>query len=336
MRFGCKEIISKDKMNDDHNFKEKDGDEYVDVHVEILNASESEVLENVKRDSKEKVGDDDEITAEELDNPIKLDGDTLDTNEEKVKVDAKKYSKASLEKARKLTEPEINVVNVHFEDVHISNPALEVEILDIKNFIDNVVKIKNQDDKANPDNYEVNGGHKEPAWNEVPRFNHVKELIDDNSVFVARLMHHDVARLEIPKRFPRLLWRPGDPCDPSYSVLKKLTMKFMEKVNKEVFDDNEEEVKKHYENCCCFPNCVLNEHGMTVGTLAMDVELFKESLFPGLLHRAWDELEDYKAGMFDNLPSVKDKLVSDLHATLTDLDQFSISASANTPDYGSI
>ena len=77
----------------------------------------------------------------------------------------------------------------------------------------------------------------------------------------------------------------------------------------------------------------------------MNVELFKESLFPGLLHRAWNELEDYKAGMFDNLPSVKDKLVSDLHATLTDLDQdgfnaeedqFSFSASANTPDYVSI
>ena len=90
---------------------------------------------------------------------------------------------------------------------------------------------------------------------------------------------------------------------------------------------------------------MMNEHGKTAGTLDVDVELCKESLFPGLLDRAWDEFEDHKVEVFDDLPMVQVKLVSVLHTTLTDLDQdgsnaeedqFLFSASANTSDIISI
>ena len=66
---------------------------------------------------------------------------------------------------------------------------------------------------------------------------------------------------------------------------------------------------------------MIKEHGKIAGTLDVDVELCKESLFPGLLDRAWDQFEDYKVEMLDDLPMVEDKLVSVLHATLKDLDQ---------------
>ena len=94
-------------------------------------------------------------------------------------------------------------------------------------------------------------------------------------------------------------------------------------------------------NCCCHSHCVLSEHGKTDDALAI-VELSKEFKFPGLLDRAWDEFEDYKVDMFDDLPVVQEKLVSVLHAIHTELrqaesddeeeDQFSLSASANTSD----
>jgi len=98
---------------------------------------------------------------------------------------------------------------------------------------------------------------------------------------------------------------------------------------------------KACENCCCNPHCV-HEHGKTVGTLDVNVELFKEFMFPDLLDRAWDEFDDYKVEMFDDLPMVQDKLVSVLHAIHTDLrqdqfddkeeDQLTFSASTNTSD----
>ena len=77
-------------------------------------------------------------------------------------------------------------------------------------------------------------------------------------------------------------------------------------------------------NCCCYPYCVLSEHGKTVGTLDVNVELFKEFMFPDLLDRAWDEFDDYKVEMFDDLPMVQDKLVSVLHAIHTDLNRTSL------------
>ena len=80
----------------------------------------------------------------------------------------------------------------------------------------------------------------------------------------------------------------------------------------------------------------------TVGTLDVSVELSKESLFPDLLDRAWDQFEDHKVEMFDYLPMVQDKLqVSVLHDIHPDLDQdgnnaeedqFLFSASANISD----
>ena len=46
------------------------------------------------------------------------------------------------------------------------------------------------------------------------------------------------------------------------------------------------------------------EHGKTVGILAEYLELCKESLFPSLLDRAWDQIEDYKAEMLDKVSMV--------------------------------
>ena len=99
---------------------------------------------------------------------------------------------------------------------------------------------------------------------------------------------------------------------------------------------------KGCKNCCCHSHCVLSEHGKTDGALDINVELSKEFKFPDLLDRAWDEFEDYKVDMFDDLPVVQEKLVSVLHAVHTDLrqtefddeeeDQLSLSASANTSD----
>ena len=98
---------------------------------------------------------------------------------------------------------------------------------------------------------------------------------------------------------------------------------------------------KGCKNCCCHSRCVLSEHGKTVGTLDLNVELSKEFMFPDLLDRAWDEFEDYKVEMFDALPMVQDKQLSVLHAINTDLDQdgpdaeedqVSYFASANTSD----
>ena len=98
---------------------------------------------------------------------------------------------------------------------------------------------------------------------------------------------------------------------------------------------------KGCKNCCCHPHCVLSEHGQTVGSLNLNVELSKEFMFPDLLDRAWDEFEDYKVEMFDALPMVQDKQLSVLHAINTDLDQdgpdaeedqVSYFASANTSD----
>ena len=436
MSFGVKEILSENQMNDDHNITEDDGDEYLDVQVEILDAPDRELLEKVARDPKEELRDDNEITA-------KVDEDLLDTDEGNRLVDAKEYSEESLEN---LTETEIQVVNLRCEDVHIRDTIVnKVETLDIKNILDDVVKAKNQDDKAITDDYEMDGGHKEPAWNEAPEFNSFKETENspvDKLMPVAILMYHDVARLDIFKRFPRFLWKPGDPFYPSYSELKNIstqlifilrvtftdvlcdnsakslvydkycvftitvldmsctvlynqeepvvkntemfefeefTMRLTDKVNKEVNSDKEEAVKKYEmnfmsglkvwlkavgsydlpqrkdgtqhnlkskmtkacENCCCNPHCV-HEHGKTVGTLDVNVELFKEFMFPDLLDRAWDEFDDYKVEMFDDLPMVQDKLVSVLHAIHTDLrqdqfddeeeDQLSFSASTNTSD----
>ena len=94
-------------------------------------------------------------------------------------------------------------------------------------------------------------------------------------------------------------------------------------------------------DCCCHLHCGLTEHGKSVGTLDIDTEMSKQYKFPDLLDRAWDECENYKVGLFDDMPVVQDKLVSLLRAINTDLgqiefeeeeDQFSYSASANTSD----
>ena len=50
IRFDVWEILGEGKMNDDHEIKEEDGDEYVDV--EILNASKSDLLEEKARTRK--------------------------------------------------------------------------------------------------------------------------------------------------------------------------------------------------------------------------------------------------------------------------------------------
>ena len=84
-------------------------------------------------ESKEEICDDGEITAEEVDKPKKLDGDALDSNEGNVIVDAKEYSEQSLEKPRKLTEPEINYVNLPYDEVYTSCTA-QVEKHDIKKY----------------------------------------------------------------------------------------------------------------------------------------------------------------------------------------------------------
>ena len=128
------------------------------------------------------------------------------------------------------------------------------------------------------------------------------------------------------------------------SKYEELTTKLMEKVNKDLVDDNKDVVKKYCKNSYCFPHFVLNECGKTVGTFDEDVELSKKFLFPGLLDRAWDQFEDYKVRMFDSLLMVQDKVVS-VHAVHRDLDQdginaledkFLFSASANTPDHMSL
>ena len=90
---------------------------------------------------------------------------------------------------------------------------------------------------------------------------------------------------------------------------------------------------KGCDNCCCYPHCMMNEHGKTAGTLDVDVELCKESLFPGLLDRAWDQFEDYKVQMFDELPMVQDKLMSMLHAVNIDLDQDGVDAEEDQPSF---
>ena len=58
------------------------------------------------QESKEEIRDDDKITAREVNNPIKIEGDTLHSNEGNLPVHVKEYSEQSLEKPRKLTEPE--------------------------------------------------------------------------------------------------------------------------------------------------------------------------------------------------------------------------------------
>ena len=187
------------------------------------------------------------------------------------------------------------------------------------------------------------------------------------------LMYHEVARLDIFKRFPRFLWRPGDTCYPSYTVLKNIstllmfinrvmyrdvlfmktvmpqvfeccvftivmlnmsctcvdkqeepdikntqiseydefTMKLTEKVNKEAMM-TKLKMTKGCENCSCYPHCMMNEQGKTVGILAEYVELYKESLFPNLLDRTLDKFEDYKAELLDKDEDVKE----DLHASV--------------------
>ena len=220
--FDVKRISSEDQMNNKYDVTDDDGDEYVNVHGEILNASDRELLENVGKDSKEDVrdGDDDEITAYEVDYTNKLDGGIVDTNDGNVIVYANEYSEAHLAKQPKFTEPEINAVNLRYEGDGYS-PVFHGEKLDMKNIFDDTVEAENEVVKAITGNYEVNGGYKKPIMNEAPRFKYVKELEADNLVFVARLMqmHHDVARLDEFKRFHRFLWRPGDPSYPSYSVL---------------------------------------------------------------------------------------------------------------------
>ena len=42
----------------------------------------------------------------------------------------------------------------------------------------------------------------------------------------------------------------------------------------------------------------MNEHGKSVGSLDIQVELVKEFMFPSLLDRAWDEFEGYKVELF--------------------------------------
>jgi len=63
------------------------------------------------------------------------------------------------------------------------------------------------------------------------------------------------------------------------------------------------------------------------------VELCKESLFPGLLDRAWDQFEDYRVQMFDDLPMVQDKLMSMLYAVNIDLDQDGVDAEDDQPSF---
>ena len=90
---------------------------------------------------------------------------------------------------------------------------------------------------------------------------------------------------------------------------------------------------KGCDNCCCYPHCIMNEHGKSASTLDVNVELCKESLFPGLLDRAWDQFEDYKVQMFDELPMVQDKLMSMLHAVNINLDQDGVDAEEDQPSF---
>ena len=109
------------------------------------------------------------------------------------------------------------------------------------------------------------------------------------------------------------------------SKYEELTTKLMEKVNKDLVDDNKDVVKKYCKNSYCFPQFVLNERGKTVGTFDEDVGQSKKFLFPGLLDRAWVQLEDYNVRMFDSVLMVQDKVVS-VHAVHRDLVQDGINA----------
>ena len=174
-------------------------------------------------------------------------------------VDVKEYPEASVKKPTKFTEPELNVTNPRLE-VHVSSLALQVEKLDIKNILDDIVKAKNQDEKATNDNYEVDGGNKKPALNGAPEFNSIKEVEAHNLVSIALMLDHGVARLNIVKRFPRFLWRPGDPCYPSYSVLKKIFTQLMSiprVLYRGVLLVNTA-IPLVFEECCVFTIVVLN------------------------------------------------------------------------------
>ena len=87
------------------------------------------------------------------------------------------------------------------------------------------------------------------------------------------------------------------------SEYEEFTTKFMEKVNKEAMMTKLKKTKG-CENCSCYPHCMLNEHGKTVGILAEYVKLYKESLFPNLLDRTLDKFEDYKAELLDKASMV--------------------------------
>ena len=47
--FGEKEVMCENQLNDDHCITEDDGDAYVNVHDEILNASHRDLHENAAR-----------------------------------------------------------------------------------------------------------------------------------------------------------------------------------------------------------------------------------------------------------------------------------------------
>ena len=113
MSFGDEEVLSEGQMNDDHFITEDDCDEYVNVHGEIFNTSDRELLENVARDSEDEVRDDDEITAEEIDDQQnKLDVDILDNKDQLITVDIEGYSEAISKKPRMFSEVEIKGVGL--------------------------------------------------------------------------------------------------------------------------------------------------------------------------------------------------------------------------------
>merc|ERR1711867_197249 len=79
-------------------------------------------------------------------------------------------------------------------------------------------------------------------------------------------------------------------------------------------------VTRGCKHCCCYPHCILTEHGKTVGALDVNIELAKEYMFPDLYDRSWMDCDDYEVELVDNLPVVQDKLVSILYAINTDFD----------------
>ena len=80
---------------------------------------------------------------------------------------------------------------------------------------------------------------------------HIPQVFDEFSVFTIAML--DMFCTNVDKQ------EEPDVKNNEISKCEELTTKLMEKVNKEVVVDNKEVVKMHHEDCCCLPNCLLNE-----------------------------------------------------------------------------